>query len=64
MEPSDTNFVCGHPDSGAFGLYIHKAAGEGGHCGPTLPKFKQHPLRNRDGSLKRVTETMGPDFEP
>lgn len=52
MEPDDMNFVCGHPDAGTFGLYTRVAAGPGGHCGPERPKFKQHPLRKSDGSLK------------
>lgn len=52
MEPGDMNFVCGHKDAGIMGLYIHHAVKEGGHCGPNRPKFKQHPLRNPNGTLK------------
>ena len=52
MEPDDMNFVCGHPDAGIVGTYVNRAAGVGGHCGPELPKFKQHPLRNANGTLK------------
>jgi len=50
-EPDD-DFTCGHPDAGSMGTYIRRAAAPGGHCGPNLPKFKQHPMRNQDGSLK------------
>lgn len=55
MEPDDLNFVCGHPDSGTMGLYVHRAAARDGHCGVTREKFKQHPLRNSDGTLKAST---------
>lgn len=51
MEP-DSDLVCGHNDAGMLGTYARHAAAEGGHCGPRRPKFKQHPLRNADGSLK------------
>ncbi len=57
MEPSDMNFTCGHPDAGAFGIYTHRATAEGGHCGPERSKFKQHPLRNADGTLKMNEQT-------
>ena len=50
MEPDD-DLTCGHPDSGAFGLYCHRAPPE--HCGPERTKFEQHPLRNPDGTLKK-----------
>lgn len=52
MEPSDMNLTCGHPAAGSFGVYTYRAAAEGGHCGPDRLKFKQHPLRNEDGTLK------------
>jgi hypothetical protein len=51
MEPDD-DFCCGHPDAGVFGTYVRRAAAEGGHCGPTLPKFEQHPLRTPEGDQK------------
>lgn len=54
IEPSDMNFTCGHPDAGPVGLYTHHAVKEGGHCGPNLSKFEQHPLRNEDGTIKEV----------
>lgn len=55
----DGDFVCGHSDAGAVGKLIRVAAAASGHCGPDLPKFKQHPLRSADGSLApsaKVTE--------
>lgn len=51
-EPDADYIVCGHPDGGLFGAYIHRASGESGHCGPERPKFEQHPLRTAEGSLK------------
>lgn len=51
MEPDD-DFCCGHPDAGVFGTYVRRAAAEGGHCGPNLPKFEQHPLRTPEGDQK------------
>ena len=51
MEPDD-DLTCGHPDAGLVGLYVKHAAAPGGHCGPSRPKFDQHPLRNPDGTLK------------
>lgn len=51
MEPDD-DLTCGHPDAGVMGIYVQHARAEKGHCGPALPKFEQHPLRNSDGSLK------------
>lgn len=51
MEPDD-DLTCGHADAGTFGLYTRRAAAQGGHCGPSRPKFEQHPLRNVDGTLK------------
>lgn len=47
----EMDFVCGHPDAGVFGKFVRVAAGEGGHCGPLLPKFEQHPLRKPNGDL-------------
>lgn len=58
MEPDDMTLICGHKDSGVVGTYVSgiapdgKARGPAAHCGPKLTKFKQHPLRNPDGSLK------------
>lgn len=52
MEPSDLNYTCGHPDAGTFGVYTHRATAKDGHCGPERSKFKQHPLRNANGTLK------------
>lgn len=65
MGPGDDELVCGHPDAGPMGEYA-RVASEGrvrsgavlpklGHCGPERAKFEQHPLRNPDGSLKRMT---------
>lgn len=51
MEPDD-DFCCGHADAGPVGTYVRVAAAEGGHCGPTRPKFQQHPLRQENGDLK------------
>lgn len=48
MEP-DSPLICGHPDSGTFGKSLTRGRPE--HCGE-FTKFKQHPLRNPDGSLK------------
>jgi hypothetical protein len=55
MEPDD-DLTCGHPDARSFGTYVKHAVKEDGHCGPTRPKFEQHPLRNPDGSLKKGSE--------
>lgn len=52
MEPDDTHLVCGHPDSGPLGLYVHRATERRGHCGPERSKFEQHPLRLPDGRLR------------
>ena len=54
MEP-DSDLVCGHPDSGTFGKFVHRGPVE--HCGPDYSKFKQHPLRNPDGTLKPIGGT-------
>lgn len=51
IEPSDMDFVCGHPDAGTFGLYIRTEPLA--HCG--WKKFEQHPGRNPDGTLKGVS---------
>lgn len=54
MEPDDSRLICGHKDSGTFGLYLSSMNGEtkpADHCRGN--KFEQHPLRNRDGSLKK-----------
>lgn len=48
MEP-DSDLICGHPDLGVFGLTIKKEPMD--HC-PAFVKFKQHPMRNPDGTLK------------
>jgi len=53
MEPDD-DLTCGHPDAGSMGLYVHHAAAPDGHCGPTRPKFKQHPGRHPSGHLKSL----------
>jgi len=53
MEPDDMNFICGHKDAGTFGIYIHHAIKDDGHCGAHRSKFAQHPLRNADGTLKK-----------
>jgi hypothetical protein len=57
--------VCGHRDSGEFGCNPAMARGTGlvyendsryGHCGQTLTKWEQHPLRLpvvADGSTGR-----------
>ncbi len=53
----DALLVCGHKDAGLFGQTVHPRWG-GGHCvrpsfaGLVALKFKQHPLRNPDGTLK------------
>jgi hypothetical protein len=49
------NIVCGHEDSGIFGIYLHSAKApyrEGEHCGPNRSKFEQHPMRQENGDLK------------
>ena len=51
MEPGD-DFCCGHPDAGPVGTYTKHAANVGGHCGPSRPKFQQHPSRTPDGLLR------------
>lgn len=60
MEPDD-DFCCGHPDAGPVGTYVNRAVADGGHCGPSRPKFEQHPLRNSDGTLKTSTTTPASD---
>ncbi len=47
-EPDD-DFVCGHPESGAFGLYVLR--GRAKHC-KEVDKFEQHPHRTPEGNLK------------
>jgi hypothetical protein len=49
MEPDDMNLICGHPDTGTFGKYIRIEPLP--HC-PDYSKFKQHPGRNQNGTLK------------
>ncbi len=49
MELSDWNFICGHPESGTFGKYLHNGIPE--HCGEQKTNFEQHPGRGVDGSL-------------
>ncbi len=46
------DFICGHKDAGTFGKLVRVASTEGGHCGPSLPKWTPHPLRNENGSFK------------
>ncbi len=53
IEFSDMNFICGHPDSGEFGLYLYKGVPD--HCGPTRTKFEQHPNRRPNGDLKLLS---------
>ena len=53
MEP-DSPLICGHPDSGSFGLSVRRDPVE--HCGPERSKFEQHPKRHADGSLKTLGE--------
>jgi hypothetical protein len=50
MEP-DSDLICGHPDSGTFGLTIRKEPLD--HC-KDFSKFQQHPLRKTNGDLKGV----------
>jgi len=49
MEP-DSPLICGHPDAGSFGLHIYTEPLA--HC-PDFVKYKQHPMRRPDGSLKK-----------
>lgn len=49
MEP-DSDLICGHKDAGGFGKVIRKDNIT--HC-KDADKFEQHPLRNKDGSLKK-----------
>ena len=51
--------VCGHPDSGPFGKFLNYGPIE--HCGSDRTKFKQHPLRNTDGSLGPVSTVASTD---
>ena len=48
----DMDFICGHKDAGSWGKKIGVASDADGHCGPTLKKFVQHPLRTPSGGLK------------
>ena len=52
MEP-DSPLICGHKDSGTFGLHVPRRPAD--HCGPDRTKFEQHPKRNPNGSLKSDT---------
>lgn len=52
MEPDATTLICGHPDAGLFGLFIKREPLP--HCAGFV-KFKQHPRRNPDGTLKSTT---------
>lgn len=58
MEPSDMNFVCGHPDAGIVGKYTRVAASKDGHCTENKIKFEQHPLRTEQGDLKSSVAHM------
>lgn len=49
MGPDDPYPVCGHPDAGQMGLFIKSEPLP--HC-PDFSKFKQHPGRNPNGTLK------------
>lgn len=63
IEPSDMNFVCGHPSAGLMGRYLHivdNPRREGNFCGPDAVAFKPHPLRHEDGSLKARAMTATP----
>lgn len=54
IEPSDMNLVCGHPNAGLMGTYLHienNPRRDGNFCGPNAVAFEQHPLRHEDGSL-------------
>lgn len=53
MEP-DSPLICGHPESGMFGLSLAGPASprlKDGHCGEDGSKFEQHPLRGPNGEL-------------
>lgn len=55
LDMESGNIVCGHEDSGIFGIYLHSAKApyrEGEHCGPNRSKFEQHPMRQENGDLK------------
>lgn len=49
----DMDFICGHKDAGDWGKKVNVAASSEGHCGPSLKKFVQHPLRTPAGDIKR-----------
>ena len=49
MEPDADYLICGHEDSGILRKYLRTEPLD--HCG--FKKFKQHPLRNENGSLKK-----------
>lgn len=49
-EPDAQYLICWHESAGSFGQYITQEPLP--HC-PDFSKFKQHPLRNPDGSLKK-----------
>jgi hypothetical protein len=51
MAPDDDFLVCAHPDAGEMGAYVREIHKGLPHC-PDFAKFKQHPKRNPDGSLK------------
>lgn len=50
MEPDgEAVIICGHSDAGPLGKYVREEPLP--HC-PGFSKWKQHPGRNADGSLK------------
>lgn len=51
MEPDEPYLICGHADEGTFGTYIHNTETSLATCNFT--KFEQHPLRKRNGELKK-----------
>lgn len=54
MEPDDARLICGHPSEGSFGVYLKgfRDPEPTENCTSNFINFKQHPLRNADGSMK------------
>lgn len=50
----ESPLICGHPESGMFGLSLAGPASprlKDGHCGEGGSKFEQYPLRGPNGEL-------------
>lgn len=51
MGPGDHTVICGHKDSGTFGVTTSFASSKEGHCGEKKTKWQPHPDRTPEGDL-------------